>query len=218
MKLIIFGTGDIAQLANYYFKNDSAHTVIGFTVDRAYATGVSFEGLPLVPFDEIETTFPPGEYGIFIALSYSQMNRLRQYKYDEARSKGYELVSYVSSRCTYLTTETVGDNCFILENNTIQPFVKIGNNVTIWSGNHIGHHSEILDHNFISSHVVVSGHCVIESNCFLGVNSTIGHKVTVASGTLLGAGALITQSTEPNGVYVAAKATKLPKTSNLFKL
>ena len=51
-----------------------------------------------------------------------------------------------------------GDNCFILEDNTIQPFVSIGNNVTLWSGNHIGHDSTIDDHCFIASHVVVSGH------------------------------------------------------------
>src|SRR6185436_3887870 len=124
------------------------------------------------------------------------------------------LVSYVSSRCSYLSQTPPGDNCFILEDNTIQPFVTIGNNVTLWSGNHIGHHSVIDDHNFISSHVVVSGHCHIMSNCFLGVNSTIGHKVTIAKDTLLGAGAVVSKDTVEGGVYVPARSILLDKRSN----
>ena len=146
------------------------------------------------------------------------MNKLRETKYNEAKSKGYTLVSYVSSKCTYLSQFNCGDNCFIFEDNTIQPFVKIGNNVTLWSGNHIGHHSVLQSHNFISSHVVISGHCTIASNCFIGVNATIGHQVTVATETLVGAGSIITKNTEPFAVYVPAKSVKLEKTSNMFNL
>ncbi|MEY2828985.1 MAG: hypothetical protein RIQ33_843, partial [Bacteroidota bacterium] len=111
-----------------------------------------------------------------------------------------------------------GDNCFIFEDNTIQPFVKIGSNVTLWSGNHIGHHSTIESHNFISSHVVISGHCIVESNCFLGVNATLAHKVKIASGTLLGAGVIISKDTENNRVYVAPRPVLLEKTSDQIKL
>jgi sugar O-acyltransferase (sialic acid O-acetyltransferase NeuD family) len=153
-----------------------------------------------------------------IALSYAQMNRLRSEKYDIATAKGYTLPSYVSPNCSYMSQFAPGDNCFIFEDNTIQPYVRIGNNVILWSGNHIGHHSIIEDHNFISSHVVVSGHCHIESFCFLGVNSTLAHTVRIAEGTLLGAGAIITKDTEPNSVYVPARSVKLEKTSDQFKL
>ena len=135
-------------------------------------------------------------------------------KYNEAKAKGYELVSYISSKCTYLSQFEAGDNCFIFEDNTIQPFVKIGSNVTIWSGNHIGHHSVIENHNFISSHVVISGHCHIKSYTFLGVNSTIGHKVVIEEGTLLGAGVVTTKNTEVNGVYVPQKSILIDKKSN----
>ena len=172
----------------------------------------------LPSFEDIVKLYPPTEYKLFIALSYAQMNKLRELKYHEAKAKGYELVSYISSKCTYLSQFTTGDNCFIFENNTIQPFVKIDDNVTLWSGNHIGHHSEIHSHNFISSHVVVSGHCIVESNCFIGVNATIGHQVQIAKETLVGAGAIITKNTEEKSVYVPAKSVKLDKTSDMFKL
>ncbi|MBT8309157.1 MAG: acetyltransferase [Flavobacteriaceae bacterium] len=217
-KLILFGTGDIAQIANYYFDIDSDHEVVAFTVDSEFIEGNSFEGKPLVAFEEITDLYPPSEYKMFIALSYTQMNKLREHKYNKAKEMGYELVSYMSSRCTNMSQNEIGDNCFIFEDNTIQPFVEIGSNITIWSGNHIGHHSIVEDHNFISSHVVISGHCKIESNCFLGVNSTIAHKVTIAKETLLGAGAIISKNTEEKGVYVAARSVKLDKTSDKIKL
>jgi sugar O-acyltransferase (sialic acid O-acetyltransferase NeuD family) len=217
-KLIIFGLGDIAQIANYYFGIDSGHEVIAFTVDKDYITSTEFEGKPVVPFEEIKKTYSPEEYKMFIAVSYAKMNKVRAEKYHEAKAKGYELVSYVSSHCTYLSQYSCGDNCFIFEDNTIQPFVKIGNNVTLWSGNHIGHHSVIEDHNFISSHVVVSGHCHVQSFCFIGVNATLGHKVTVAEETLIGAGVIQTKDTVSKGVYVPAKSVLLDKKSDEIKL
>jgi len=212
-KLVIFGTGDIAQIARYYFDTDSEHEVVAFTVDGGYKDADRYDGLPLVAFEEVATVYPPGDHRMFIALSYARMNRLRAEKYEQAKARGYTLTTYVSSRCSYLSQHPCGDNCFIFEDNTIQPFVKIGNNVTLWSGNHIGHHSVIEDHNFISSHVVLSGHCRVQSHCFVGVNATVAHKVVLAEGTLVGAGAVITRDTEAAGVYVPPKTVKIDKRS-----
>jgi sugar O-acyltransferase (sialic acid O-acetyltransferase NeuD family) len=216
--VVIFGTGDIAQIAGYYFERDGLAEVAAYTVDGDYRDASVFEGRQLVAFEEIVDRFPPGEHEMFIALSYSEMNRLRQRKYDEAKQLGYALASYVSPDATYRSQFAPGDNCFIFEDNTIQPWARIGNNVTLWSGNHIGHHSVIDDHVFVASHVVVSGHCHIESNCFLGVNATVGHNVRLATGTLLGAGAAVTRDTEPNAVYVPAKTVKRAVTSDRVAL
>jgi len=151
---------------------------------------------------------------MFIALSYKDMNKLRAEKYYQAKSKGYKLVSYVSSKCTFLTETAIGDNCFILENNTIQPFVKIGNNVVLWSGNHIGHESQIGDHCNITSHVVISGNVIIKPYCFIGVNATIRDSITIERETLIGAGSVIMKSTVEKGVYLPPRATLFSKKSN----
>jgi sugar O-acyltransferase (sialic acid O-acetyltransferase NeuD family) len=216
--LVIFGAGDIAKLAHYYFTNDSSHRVVAFTVDREYRKGSSFLGLPLIDFEEITRSYPPDRYDMFVALSYARMNKVRAEKFDRAKSMGYSLPSYVSSKCTFLTQNPVGDNCFILEDNTIQPFVKIHNDVTLWSGNHIGHDSIIEDHCFISSHVVVSGHVRIKKYCFLGVNSTLRNSITIAPETLIGAGAVISEDTVEKGVYVPQRATLLNKKSDDIEL
>jgi sugar O-acyltransferase (sialic acid O-acetyltransferase NeuD family) len=217
-KLVIFGAGDIARLADVYFTRDSEHEVAAFTVDREFRTTDAFRGRPLVDAEGIVAMYPPGEYDMFVALSYTKMNRLRAEKYEQMRQAGYRLVSYVSSRCSYLSDSPPGDNCFILEDNTIQPFVTIGSNVTLWSGNHIGHDSTIDDHCFISSHVVVSGHVRVRSYCFIGVNATLRNSIEIAPGTLVGAGAVIMKSTRENGVYLPQRAELFSKRSDEIDL
>lgn len=218
MKLVVFGTGDIARLAHVYFTTDSKYDVVAFTVDRQYCDQERFRDLPLVPFDEVEKRYPPELHEMFIAVSYAQMNKLRAEKYQEAKRLGYQLASYVSSKCTFLTEHPVGDNCFILEDNTIQPFVKIGSNVTLWSGNHIGHDATIEDHCFLASQIVVSGRVRIRESCFIGVNATLRNSITIAPRTLIGAGAVIMKDTEEGGVYLAPRPTLAEKRSDEIKL
>ena len=217
-KLVIFGAGDIARLAHYYFTNDSPHAVSGFVVDRAFRKGDAFLGLPITDAEDATTRYPPSEYAMFVAVSYAKMNGVRADKYAAMKAAGYRLVSYVSSRCSYLSLTPPGDNCFILEDNTIQPFVHVGSNVTLWSGNHIGHDSVIDDHVFISSHVVVSGHVRVGAYSFLGVNATLRNGITIAPRTLVGAGAVIMADTVEGSVHVARPAQKLDKTSDAVDL
>ena len=213
-KIVIFGNGEIGELAEYYFRTDSEYEVVAFTADDEYVKSDTFCGLPLIKFQDITEIYPSDSYKMFIALSYSSMNKDRAEKYYKAKKLGYDLVSYVSSKCTFLTEIPIGDNCFILEDNTIQQFVRIGNNVTLWSGNHIGHHSEVLDNNFISSHVVVSGHVHIHSFCFIGVNATLHDNIIIAPETLIGAGAVIAKDTIEKGVYLPPKSTFINKKSD----
>jgi len=217
-KLVIFGAGDIARLAHYYFTRDSQHQVAAFTVDRQYRHDDAFLGLPLVDFEAVSGRYPPAEYEMFVAISYAKMNQVRAEKYSRAKELGYHLASYVSTRCSFLSDHPVGENCFILEDNTIQPFVQIGNDVTLWSGNHIGHDSVICDHVFIASHIVVSGHVTVGEYSFIGVNATLRNSITIAPHTLIGAGAVIMKDTVERGVYLPQRATLFEKRSDEVEL
>lgn len=208
-KVIIFGVLDTAELAHWYLKNDSEHEVVAFTVNQEYLKEKSFKNLPVVAFENLENEYPPSQYKLFAPMTGRNMNKLREKVYLAGKEKGYEYISYISSKATVCGNE-IGENCFILEDNTLQPFTKIGNNVVLWSGNHIGHHGVIKDHVFFTSHVVMSGHCTIESHCFFGVNATIRDYSHLAQGTLLAMGASLTkQKTEEWGVYVGNPAKKL---------
>ena len=212
--LVIFGCGDIAQLAHYYFSTDSNYEVVAFTVDAKYIKDSDFCGLPVVAFEDVAKNYPPDSYDFFVALSYSKLNAVRKEKFLAAREMGYKLVSFISSRATVLNEGRIGENCFIFEDNTIQPFVTIGNNVTLWSGNHIGHHTVIHDHTFIASHVVISGGVEIGEQCFIGVNATLRDHIKIGDRCVVGAGALLLADAAPEGVYIgtATERSKVPST------
>lgn len=189
-KLVIYGTGLIAEVAEFYFRVDSGYDVAAFTNAAEFVKEPSFLGKEVANFEDLTRTHPPSEYDLFIALGYTKTNKIRQARFEEARSLGYQCATYISSKAAYYGT-SVGQNCFILEQNVIQPYVSIGDNVTLWSGNHIGHHSRILNHCFISSHVVISGSCQIGENSFLGVNSTLRDNIRLGAFSVIGSGAVV---------------------------
>jgi sugar O-acyltransferase (sialic acid O-acetyltransferase NeuD family) len=215
-QIVVFGAGEIAELADFYFAHDSEHRVAAFTVDAAYVKDSNFKGRPVVPFEHLAAAFPPASHDLFVAVSYSDLNRVRAKKCAEGEAKGYRLVSYVSSKATVWPDLTDRKNLFIFEDNTIQPFVRIGHNVTMWSGNHVGHHSVVEDNVFISSHVVISGGCTIGANSFLGVNATLRDHIKIGPMSVLGAGALVVKDTDPESLMLSpavAKKSDRPSTS-----
>lgn len=203
-KLIIVGLGETAELAYDYFSYDSEYEVVAFAAEKRYLAKKKltlFEGLPVVAIEVVSSLFPVDEYSAFVATSYSRLNHDRSRLYHAVKSMGYSLASYISSKAFIGRNVSIGDNCFILENNVLQRNVKIGNNVILWSGNHIGHRSSIDDNAFLSSHVAVSGFCHIGKYCFLGINSCLGDNVTIADNCFIGGGVAIMHDTNNEEVY-----------------
>lgn len=205
-KVIIFGTGEFAQIAYVYLSQDSPYEIAGFTVNQEYLNQPEMMGKPVFAFETLTETHPPSDYAMFVAVGFKGVNKARAEVYHRCKEKGYEMISYINSKAMQWGEIEVGDNSFIFEGNVIQPFVKIGSNTILWSGNHIGHHSTIGSHIFIASHAVISGNCTIGDYCFVGVNATIADGVTVAEANVIGAGALITRNTEPEQVYKGVKS------------
>lgn len=213
---VVFGTGGFAEVVRFYLENDSDYAVAGFTATADAVQQDTIYGLPLCPFEEIEQRFPPDGYEMFIAVGYKGLNTVRERFYREAKEKGYRMLSYVCSKATTWGATELGDNVFVFEDNTIQPFTSIGENTILWSGNHLGHHSSIGPHCFITSHVVISGYCRVGSHCFIGVNATIADDTEIGDRNIIGPGALIQKNTRPDQVYVAEKARLFPKPSSRF--
>jgi len=208
--IVIFGTGPIAELADFYFREDAGRRVAGFTVDAAFCQDSTFLGRDLVAFEDVEHRFSPADFDLFVALAYTGLNKLRRARVDAAAAKGYGIAHYVSTKATTFSTFVPDVNQFILEDNTVQPFVRIGRNVTLWSGNHIGHHSEIAEDCFIASHVVVSGGVTIGPRSFIGVNVTIRDHVKIGADCVIGAGALVLNDI-PDFSVLSPGATEISK-------
>jgi sugar O-acyltransferase (sialic acid O-acetyltransferase NeuD family) len=208
-KVVIFGATERAATVHTYLTYDSPYEVVAFTADRDYIRGENLCGLPVVPFEEIESIYPPGDYKMFVSVFYRKVNKTRAEKYYQAKAKGYELISYISSRAVTWPGLVIGDNCLV-GNCVIQPFVEIGNNVFIRDGGVICHSAVIKDHCFVAAHAVVLGHATVEPYCFLGANSTIRDGITVARECIIGAGTLILEDTQEKGVYKGNPAVCLP--------
>ena len=217
-RIILFGNGQVASNAYYLFKHDSPYEVAAFTVDNAFIGDDTLHGLPVVAFEEVEKLFPPGAYHLHVAISFRQVNRLRAQKYDEAKKKGYQLVSSISSHATVWPDLVIGDNCRIGPQSSIDPYAQIGSNVTIASGCLIGHHAVIGDHCFLAAGVTISGSTVIEPYTFIGAGATIRDRLTVREACVIGAGAVIVEDTRPGGVYLAPEAETLPIDSHQLPL
>ncbi|HVI33660.1 acetyltransferase [Phenylobacterium sp.] len=211
-KLVMFGTRQIAEVLAWYIERESDYRIEAFTVDGEYLTETSFQGRPVVAFEEVARRFGPDEHEMFVALSYAKMNRIRAEKFAAAKAAGYRLASHVSPKAQVWDGLQVGENSFVMEHNVVQPFARIGADTTLWAGNHIGHHSIIGDHCFLASHIVVSGRVTIGDHCFIGVNATLRDGITVAPRCLVGAGALLLADTEEEQVFMAepTPASRVP--------
>jgi sugar O-acyltransferase (sialic acid O-acetyltransferase NeuD family) len=205
-KLVIVGDSLFAEIACEYFTHDSPYEVVGFAVEREYRTRDELFGLPIVDFESVADRFDPAEHSVYVALVYTQLNRLRTRLAQAAKDIGYELASYVSSRAFVWRNVELGEHCFIFENNVVQPFVKIADNVVLWSGNHIGHHSRIEANCFIASHVVISGSVVIGENSFLGVNTTLVNDITIGRDAWIGPHVTLTRDVPAGAVYRPARS------------
>ena len=193
-KLILVGDSAFAEVAFEYFTHDSPYEVVAFAVERAFLKRTELFDRPVVAIEDVSNVYSPADHDFYAAIVYTQLNRLRTRLLTRMKALGYRPASYVSPRAFVWRNVEIGEHAFIFENNVVQPFVKLGNNVVLWSGNHIGHHSLIVANCFISSHVVVSGFCDVGENCFLGVNAAIGNNVTIGPDCLIGAGAVVTKN------------------------
>jgi sugar O-acyltransferase (sialic acid O-acetyltransferase NeuD family) len=211
--LVLIGDGEFAEIADEYFTHDSPWDVVGFAVEGAYRHRDELFGLPVVDFESMEKHYPAETHRAFVAITNTQLNRVRTRLLAAVRERGYSPVSYVSSRAFVWRNACIGENCFVFENNVIQYHVRLEDNVVLWSGNHVGHRSVIRENCFVTSHAVISGYCDVGASSFIGVNACLADHVKVGADCILGMGSVVVRDTEVGKVYVGNPAKPLEKSS-----
>jgi len=214
--IVLFGIGQFADVARAYLEWEGSHRIVAHSVHSDYLESDTQDGLPVVPWEDLETRYPASQVSLFAPLSYKGVNAHRKAVFEDGLARGYDFISFVHPQAHHYGTP-VGRNCFIVEANVIQPHVRIGDNCILWSGNHIGHHSVIRDHVFLASHVVVSGAVTLGERCFLGVNATVRDNVTLGAECVVGAGALVTKDLPDRAVVPGAKTEVARVTSDRLK-
>lgn len=197
--IVIFGASQSAQMMRVYIETNSTDRVRGYTADSEYCGFPVFDGLPLVPWPDLERHFAPDRTHLIGPVSYRQMNELRRRKHQEGQQRGYGLASFIHPTLQ-LHAVNVGEGCIILEQNVIQPYTWIGKGVIIWSGNVIGHHCTIGDYCFLSSQVGIAGATVLGDGCYVSGKVGIAQGLVVGEGCALLNGAMIGRNLPPRTV------------------
>tara|TARA_B100001059_G_C17786365_1_gene557346 strand:+ start:595 stop:1269 length:675 start_codon:yes stop_codon:yes gene_type:complete len=205
--LIIFGTGQVSEILSFYL-NKLGREIFAYCVDEKYYKKTSFKNKAVMTTKELFKNYKPKDINLHIAISYNELNNLREKKFLEFKKKSYFLESFISNKNLYNSNFKIGENCLILDSH-IQPYSKILDNVYIWSGSIIGHHSVIKKHVWISSGTAIGGNSKIFDKCFLGMNTTIGHFVKIEKNCFISAGSTVIKNVEKNNVVFQAESKKL---------
>jgi sugar O-acyltransferase (sialic acid O-acetyltransferase NeuD family) len=215
-RIVVFGVGKISEVVQALLRDDPDYSVAGFTCDREFMTGSEKQGLPVVPFEEIESAFPPAAFAMVIAIGYQDVNSIRAARCEQARQKGYRLITWVSPRAHVPKGCVIGANCIVMDGASLQPEARLGDDVFVWNGAVVGHHATIGDHCWLASNCTISSAAVVEPLCFFGVNAAIGHGITIGARNIIGAADVITRSTAPDGVYIARDTERFRLDSQRF--
>jgi len=209
-RLVIVGNGRMAEVFHSHFTHTTDYRVAGFAVDRDLIRADHLLGLPLVPLEDVESRFPPESVHAFVAIGPVRNSAVRAAKFVELRDKGYRFANYVSPQAMISPDARIGEGVSVGAFSAVQPWSEIGDNVLIGSGSHVGHHCHVNRHAYLAVHVVMAGSVIIGERAFLGVGVTIRDNVNIGAGSVIGAGATILRDVEPDAVYAALPAKKMP--------
>ena len=196
MKVVIFGSGTLAELAYYYLKQEMKANIVGFVVDKINNDSTEkLNNLPIYSWNEFIKKFTPDQVNVHIAIAYKNM-RNKKKVFERVLASGFVLINIVS-KSAYISENTIlGMNNFIMPNVVLEPFTRIGNNNIIWSNSTVCHNTHIGNHNFIASNVTFGGKSNVGDLCFFGFSSTVTDYINVGDEVLLAANSFLNKNAE----------------------
>lgn len=209
-KALIFGITDFAELFFYHIcKDNPGCEIVGFVADQAYLHHDHFFGLPTTCFENITTTYPADEFGVYVCIGYRGMNAYRRDVYGRLHAMGYTILSYFH-HSAQVDAKSIGEGAIVLQNVLIDAYCSIGEGNVFYPGATLAHHCNIGNFNFFSPQCTIAGRVDVGDNCYFGVHSTVKNGVTIGDRTLAGAGAYVSKNTKQDSVVVPARSLILP--------
>ena len=198
-ELVIFGAGDLARWVRALFDQDSAHTPVAFTVHAEYMRERELEGLPVVPFEDLQSSHPPDRFELFAASGYRQTNALRAEVCEQARAAGYRLPNLVAAGANVYGN--LGDNVALGPGAVVMPFATVGSGSIVCVSTTVSHDAVVGDYCYLATDCVLMGRSRVGDRCFIGGGARIRNGVSVGDRSVIGAGALIMKDTAPDSVH-----------------
>ncbi len=214
--LVIVGDGKMARMLLSFVRHD--HPVAGFVVSRMHDDPDNrvFCNRPVVPFDTVETVFPPETHALFMGIGFRDMNAARRRRFDEGRAKGYSFAGYIHPSVMAHDGVTIESPAVVLDHVSVHPGSAVGAGAFISSNVNIGHDCTVGAGSFINSGVCLGGATVLGEDCFLGINATVGDGVTLGARTFVGANTLVTRDTADDTVCYASPGETAPMGSTTY--
>lgn len=195
-KVIIYGAGAYGKLFFCEAEHYGAIDIAGFTVDESYMRSEREFGMPVVPFESVESIYPPDQFDMIVLCGYTVM-RNRRAMYNRAKEKGYKLINYISPKAMLETDIQMGDNNIIMANAIVGYDCVLGNDNVIRQNVYLGHESTIGNHSIISTSCTLGGRSTIEDLVFFGIGVTARGYVTYGKESLIGVGSNVIKNVEP---------------------
>ena len=208
-QVIIYGDSNFAEQVYYQLKTDGRYKILAFTVDETKYQKNSFNGLPVIPFQQLIKKYSPNEVEIFPAIGYSKLNTIRKIATTEIEQAGYKLFTYISKNAHVSINAEIGCGCYICEFVSIGSNSKIGKSTIILPHASIAHDVNITSYSFLSHSTTIGGFTSIKNNTFFGLGSIVKNNITVDEFNIIGAATNVIKSTEPYGIYIGNPATRL---------
>ena len=110
------------------------------------------------------------------------------------------------------TRLVVGKRCRIREGATLNTgteggggVTRVGDDVLIMTGAHVGHDAQIGDRVILVNHVAIAGHCVLGDDVIVGGLSGVHQWVRIGQGAIIGAVTMVTNDVIPYGLVQAPR-------------
>jgi UDP-N-acetylglucosamine acyltransferase len=110
------------------------------------------------------------------------------------------------------TRLVIGKRCRIREGATLNTgteggggVTRVGDDVLIMTGAHVGHDAQIGDRVILVNHVAIAGHCVLGDDVIVGGLSGVHQWVRIGQGAIIGAVTMVTNDVIPYGLVQAPR-------------
>lgn len=202
-KLIIFGCTPYSKLLKYTMEHEAGIIAEAYTLSARYIQDEKqFDGLQIVPFEELDQTYGKDNFQVLITVGYRDMNAGREKVFRQCEELGYEIASFIHPSVK-IDADSIGCGNIIMEGSRIYPFCKIGDG-NIFNGAVIGHESVVGNFNF-TARCTTGGLVSIGNNCFIGIGATIGDNTSIGNYSLVGAGTTLIKSVGDHTIVVSPK-------------
>ena len=142
-------------------------------------------------------------------------NQSRREIFEQLNNANAKIASVYHPSAVISPYSSIGKGVVICANAVINVGAQIAHGCIINTGATVDHDCDIHPYVHISPGVNIAGSTTVGALSWLGIGSTVIEGITLAKNTQVGAGAVVTQSTIANSLYLGVPAKRIRTLQNI---